>query len=696
MLLMSFQPADNLTNRTFVGLIISQFLAGFNDQAIHIAATFYAIHQGLLSESDAIFLMQILFYAPWAIFCTTSAFLADRYSKTTSIIVWKFSEIIISLILIAGFILGTVYGNQFGTVLVVACVFLMGTHAAFFSPAKYGAMPQVLQAHMLSRGNGVLESSTFLANILGLVCGGLLFELTKGQEYWIGVVLLILSVIGAGASLMMAKLPISSPDKKFDFVLPLQNAYRIVFGSRPLALAVLGIAFFVFMVSYMRATMLLHGQTHVPPWSEFHTSMIVASVALGVGLGSPLAGILSGGKIELGMVPLGCLGMILGCGVAAFFLQTEAALVASLLIIGFFSGFYMVPLYALLQHRSPKERKGEIVAFSNFMNVTGAIAATALFKGLIFLGTVTGLTPLVEQTDNVIVGITGKDMIQEGEHHHIKALTIETSEGPKRIEATRTSQLILPPRGLGEKQDVIVSQYQIRDIRYSVVRPEGRPMAAAYNNEAVPEYLFLGAAGMTTIILVLLVSKLPDFFVRMFYWMRSVGKRQLKAVGMDHLPTSGPVILATNCDHLESTMQMISATDRHVVMILAEKPDGRDGAPLLRILARRSSLVEVEPAGDWSRAKPKAVAALQAGELLGITIDGGIDDARADAFLVSLRNDIAAPVLPVWCGPIAAGKLRVVFGQPAPADANSAALRSEIVKLKEWIHANDATAGLAH
>ncbi len=693
---MSFQPADNLKNRTFIGLIISQFLAGFNDQAIHIAATFYAIHHRLLSEADAIFLMQILFYAPWAIFCTTSAYLADRFSKTTSIVVWKFAEIIISLILIAGFILGTVYADKFGVIVVVACVFLMGMHAAFFSPAKYGAMPQILQPHMLSRGNGVLESSTFLANILGLVAGGALSGLLKGQEYWIGVVLLVLSIVGAVASLMMAKLPASDPNKKFDFIRPLVSGFRTVFGSRPLALSVLGIAFFVFMVSYMRATMLLHGNTHNPPWSEFRTSLVVASVAFGVGLGSPLAGWLSGGKIELGMVPMGCLGMIVGCTVAAFFLQTVTALVVSLLIIGFFSGFYMVPLYAMLQHRSPKAGKGEIVAFSNFVNVIGAMGATALFKILILLGNLTGLTPEMPQTDTVYIGTTGPAMVKEGNHHHVESLTIDTADGPVTIMATRDSQLKLPPHGLTEGMKVKVSQYRIRDILYSVVRPADERMIEAYNNEQLPEYLFFGAGGMTFAILLLLWWKLPDFFVRMLYWLRSVGKHQLKAVGMDNLPTSGPVILATNCDQFESSQQMISATDRHVVMILAEKPEGRMAAPLLRRVARWSGLVDVPPTGDWSPARPRAVAALKAGELLGVTIDGSIDDARVDAFLAGLAAECGATVVPVWCGPIEAGRIRVVFGERAPTGANVAELRREIGKLEEWIKANDATAGAGH
>src|SRR5207244_12710736 len=104
--LMAYQPADNLNNRTFIGLIIAQFLAGFNDQAIHAVAMFYAIHTKILSEANAITLMPILFFAPWAIFCTLAGYFADRFSKTMTLRIWKISEIAISLVMIAGFILG--------------------------------------------------------------------------------------------------------------------------------------------------------------------------------------------------------------------------------------------------------------------------------------------------------------------------------------------------------------------------------------------------------------------------------------------------------------------------------------------------------------------------------------------------------------------------------------------------------------
>src|SRR3954468_10696784 len=195
--LMPFQPADNLKDRSFIGLIIAQFLAGFNDQAIHAAAMFYAIHRGLLTEAQAISLMPLLFYAPWAIFCTTSAYFADRFSKTTAIVIWKFSEVIISILLALGFYLGTEYDMDAGVWLVLAMVFMMGTHAAFFSPAKYGAMPEILQSNVLSKGNGVLESSTFLSNILGTVSGGLLSFVLHDREFAIGLILLALSVVGA-------------------------------------------------------------------------------------------------------------------------------------------------------------------------------------------------------------------------------------------------------------------------------------------------------------------------------------------------------------------------------------------------------------------------------------------------------------------------------------------------------------------
>src|SRR5947209_16670553 len=122
---MLFQPADTLKTRTYFGLILAQFLAAFNDQAIHASAMFYAIHQGSLTEAQAISLMPILFYAPWAIFCTVAGYLADRYSKRSSLVVWKIAEIAITLVALSGFAAGTIGKSAAGPWIVLSTVFLM-------------------------------------------------------------------------------------------------------------------------------------------------------------------------------------------------------------------------------------------------------------------------------------------------------------------------------------------------------------------------------------------------------------------------------------------------------------------------------------------------------------------------------------------------------------------------------------------
>src|SRR5262245_48253818 len=144
----AFQPADNLRSRTFLALLVAQFLAAFNDQAIHASAMFFAINTSTLSEAGAITLMPILFYAPWAIFCTVAGYLADRYGKRRSLVLWKVVEVGITLLALFGFWLGRGGHERQGAYVVLSTVFLMGTHSAFFVPAKYGAMPEILTPRM--------------------------------------------------------------------------------------------------------------------------------------------------------------------------------------------------------------------------------------------------------------------------------------------------------------------------------------------------------------------------------------------------------------------------------------------------------------------------------------------------------------------------------------------------------------------
>ena len=795
---MAFQPADTLKNRTFIGLIVAQFLAGFNDQAIHASAMFYAIHQGILTEAKAISWMPVLFYAPWAIFCTISGYLADRYSKTYSLIGWKFSEIIIALIALTGFILGSGHHPHLGAWIVLSTVFLMGTHAAFFAPAKYGAMPEILQPHILSRGNGILESTTFLAAILGTVCGGLLSHIFHGSEYWIGAVLLGISLIGAVASLMIAHLPAGNPARLFpkNLFMPLIANLRIMFRSLPLALAALGIAFFVFMVAYMRACMYMHGETRVPPWDEFQTSLVVATVALGVGLGSPLAGYLSGGKIELGLVPLGCLGMITATLFAALWIHWTVGLIIGLVAIGFFSGFYMVPLYTMLQQRAPKTTKGDLIATSNFINVTGAMAASALFFALVYLGQlkVIGVTPLIPQEDKFIgrlsvdperkkgrlksveledafsirrfvrrnvsaVGLAvspsgigpmgaiaelslrhGKirkfevskthhpadvpDFGKEDEFSEVAPLPVKAAitvglmgsahgQGPMLAMATlvEEAEIIvidelfeegffeLFASGIDPGQTVIVSTYKLRGATHYRIRPADQPLRPVYDDDRLPRYLFIGAALMTLGILLLLCWRLPDFLIRTLCWFRCLGRFRLRAVNLHNLPTHGPVILATNCGGMESTLQLLAATDRYVECVVPEHP--RES--FLFHLIEPGNLIELPPGSPkekLSRAHDRIKRSLHRGNLVALSIEQ--PEETSENLLAELRQQ-PIPIVPVFCGPLDPTRIgqprqpiRIVFGEAVAEGASLEDIRHSIRQLGEWIRLNDDKVQTAH
>jgi MFS family permease len=660
-----FQPSKTLFTRTFCGLLLAQFLAAFNDQAIHASAMFYAIGHGLLTEAKAISLMPILFYAPWAIFCTLAGYLADRFSKRSSLVLWKVVEIGITLTALGGFWLGTEHHSVYGPVIVLSTVFLMGTHSAFFVPAKYGIMPEILEPQLLSKGNGILESTSFLAVILGTVSGGILSHTFRGSEPYIGLVLLLLAAIGAAGSLLIRHVPAADPTRPFPrkLVEPLVDSVRTLWRSRPLALSMLGIAFFTFMVAFMRATMYMHGESQNPRWTESETSLVAATVALGVGLGSPLAGYFSGNKVELGLVPLGAVGMIASTLLAAATIFWVPGLVASIILIGFFSGFYIVPLYTLLQHRAPKASKGELIATSNFINVTGAIAASILFFLLVLSAKALGVARPVPQTD-ITAGVLDKLQLRRSGHpayfqvrdpdtgkdrsfgHQIQTgVTGLSPDGPR--------QRLFVPEDIHDGDQVKVSRYMLRGLEHIEVRPVSEPLADAYDQEMVPRFLFIGASAMTLGILILLCRQLPDFFVRALLWLRSHGRFRFRVSGTNQLPADGPAILATNCERFQESLQVIAATDRYTRFILLESADDDAPRPILCYLARRTGLVALRAGTTNEEAFAKAIArgsrALDAGNLLGITLKTDEMPSEANQLLDRLQDSKAVPILPVHC-----------------------------------------------
>jgi MFS family permease len=697
-----FQPSKTLLTRTFCGLLLAQFLAAFNDQAIHASAMFYAIGHGHMTARTAISLMPVLFYAPWAIFCTLAGYFADRFSKRSSLVLWKVIEIGITLVALAGFWLGTEHRSALGPIIVLSAVFLMGTHSAFFVPAKYGIMPEILESQLLSKGNGILESTSFLAVILGMMAGGQLSSYFKHREPYIALVLLILAVIGAVGSLLIRPVPAADPTRPFprDLVQPLIHSLRTLWRSRPLALSMLGIAFFTFMVAFMRATMYMHGESQDPPWPEDKTSLVAATVALGVGLGSPLAGYLSGDKVELGLVPLGAVGMIIGTLIAAWTIFWVPGLIAAIIVIGFFSGFYIVPLYTLLQHRAPKRSKGELIATSNFINVTGATAASILFWLLTFAAGALGVARPVPQQDvsfgrleklEFRRGVPAYFEIRDPDNHEKvifrRGRPVQKGGVGKRLPGDDTARLNLASDSLSDGDLVKVSTYKVRGIVHYEVRDASVPLSDAYDREMVPRFLFMGASAMTLGILILLCRQLPDFFVRALLWLRSHGRFRFRVSGTNHLPADGPAILATNCERFQESLQVIAATDRYTRFILLESAADDAPRPILRYLARRTGLVALR-AGTidhetFSKAIARGTRALEAGHLLGITIKSDEMPSEARQLLDRLQDGRPVPILPIHCARSCSetGSLQpaqVVIGDVLPPGTPAHAVRQAL------------------
>jgi MFS family permease len=780
---MSFQPASSLKSRTYIGLIIAQFLAAFNDQAIHASAMFFAINRKSLTEAFAISLMPVLFYVPWAAFCTIAGYLADRYSKRDSLVFWKFAEVGITLIALLGFWLGSgPPQSPLGPWIVLLTVFLMGTHSAFFVPAKYGAMPEILQPHLLSRGNGILESASFLAVILGTVCGGVFSFVFKGSEYHIGLILVGLAASGAAASLLIGRIPAANPQRPFliqlaklrtvarsswpvwgwlkalgvavaDVYRPLAANLKMMWQARPLRLSLLGIAFFTFLVAYMRGTVYMHGEAH--GWTESKTSLIVGATAVGVSIGGLLAGFFSGGKIELGLVPIGAVGMILFTLVAAIFLNVLSVLTASIMLIGFFAGFYTLPLFALLQHRAPKTSKGDSIAASNFVNVVGGIAASGLLLVLGWGAELVGLAPplpmedfpqsffqaelkdkglrLPELQGELVelvyedgrpryfeiegpdpVDTTGKKKLQT-------AFKVERSDHPwpvddplDDIEVERiqvASDLFdlagygLRPRVMDEGGNVvqegslvIITTFRQRGVNHFLVRAANKPVPQVYDNEPVPRYLFAGSAVMTVGVLLALWMQLPDFFLRSWTWLHSLGRYRLQVVGVNYLPTDGPAVLAMSCGDVEGCLHVLSVTDRTTHFFVLDRTPASRLSAIGRFLARGSGLTMPLPdpgkPPEWEGRIAWAASFLKNGQFLALPVGEEGLEMLEEQFLRRVEGLHPAVILPVYHSQAdrfsaaartkGAVPVQLVIGAPMPAGTPFTLVRRELIRLAEW------------
>jgi len=389
-----------LRTRRFAPFFLTQALGAFNDNVFKNALIILIAFQiaGLTSEQVDFYsnLAAGLFILPFFLLSANAGQWAEKYEKSRSIRWIKFAEIGLMALAGIGFWLGSLP-------FLLGVLFLMGAQSAAFGPLKYSILPQALRPNELVGGNALIEAGTFLAILLGTLAGGALMGLESGTS-WVSAALVLIAVAGWLAARGIPRAEAPAPDLKLNWN-PVTETWRSVMflrGHRAVLNSVLGVSWFWFFGSIFLAQLpnytrlYLGGDQSVAP-------LVLMLFALGIGAGSLLCEVFSRRTVEIGLVPLGALGMTV-FGLDLYFARPEMAAVTGLdwrqflaapgnlricvdlLAIGVSGGFFTVPLFALIQQRTPRERLSRVIAANNILNAAFMVVAAILAIALLHLG----------------------------------------------------------------------------------------------------------------------------------------------------------------------------------------------------------------------------------------------------------------------------------------------------------------------
>jgi acyl-[acyl-carrier-protein]-phospholipid O-acyltransferase/long-chain-fatty-acid--[acyl-carrier-protein] ligase len=328
-----------------------------------------------LSESQRnthVALAGALFAAPFILFSMLGGWLADRYRKQAVMARVKLSEVGIMLLAACGFGLHSLPLQFFS-------IFLMGCHSAIFAPSKYSILPEILPLEKLSWGNGVLELLTFLGIILGTVAGGLLATHFRGQAVYAGILLAALAILGwllcGGVPRGIAANPTCPP--RINVFTDFWRQLSLMRSHRDLWRANLGNAGFFFVAALLQMNLVLFGQG-VLKLNESRIGLLNAALAIGIGIGSVIAGYASFGRINYRLVPLGA--SLMSCATIPMGMHgtPPAVFYASLVILGLGGGFFIVPITAVLQHAPSVENKGAVQGTASVLSFIGILGASGV------------------------------------------------------------------------------------------------------------------------------------------------------------------------------------------------------------------------------------------------------------------------------------------------------------------------------
>ncbi len=388
-----------LTQRRFAPFFWTQFLGAGNDNLFKFAFTVmvtYQVQVSWLPPAMAGLVIGAVFIFPFLLFSATSGQLTDKYDKTKMIRFVKWFEIAVMALAAFGYVKANVP-------VLLACVFLMGLHSTLFGPVKFAYLPQHLGERELTGGNGMVEMGTFVAILLGSLAGGLLIAIPQTGAQYIAWACVAVAVLGRVCAQFVPPTPATDPGLQINWNPASETWRNLKLARENLAVfrSLLGISwmwFFgaVFLSQFPSfAKEVLHGDEHV-------ASLLLVVFSVGIGVGSLLCEMLSRRHVEIGLVPLGAIGMSVFAidlyfaarglpaaapyTVSAFLAQpAHWRVMADLLLLSLFAGIYSVPMYALIQLRSPPTHRARIIAANNILNALFMIVSSVGVGALLSL-----------------------------------------------------------------------------------------------------------------------------------------------------------------------------------------------------------------------------------------------------------------------------------------------------------------------
>jgi len=447
---------DLMRQRRFAPFFWTQFAGAANDNVYKNALVIFVAYQAAaVSGLDANALVNVaaaIFIAPFVLLSATSGQLADKFEKSRLIRYIKLFEIAIMAIGLVGF-----WQRSLPTLFVALS--LMGVHSTLFGPVKYAILPQHLRPEELVGGNGLVEMGTFVAILLGTIVGGLVVAIQPDGTVLAGALGIAIAVAGWLFSLRIPHTPAVAPDLSINWnpFTETAKSLRFAYGNRVVWLSMLGISWFwlygaTFLTQFPNFTKdVLGGDEHV-------ATLLLALFSVGIGVASLLCERMSGRKVELGLVPFGSIGLSLfavDLWLASRALHPEALagvqvflrepahwrVAADLVLIGLFGGFYIVPLYALIQERSEPSHRSRIIAANNILNALFMVAAAGIALGLLAAGLSIPQLFLATGLMNAVVALYIYGLVPEFLMRFLAWLLIHTfyrvdKEGLERIPGT--------------------------------------------------------------------------------------------------------------------------------------------------------------------------------------------------------------------------------------------------------------------